>query len=186
MNTSTTQDWKAQQQARAVVAQQLQAANPHLTPVSAGSSYAVAAKNIRTELKAAFPAVKFSVRSKSYSMGNSINVDWTDGPTAKQVEEIVGKYEGGSFDGMTDSYTYTRSAWSDAFGSTKYLFCNRSASDKAIASAVRRTNAHLGTSVSVDDYAQGRTLSMQSSGGCDVHRDISQQISRQTFAIAQR
>ncbi len=61
------------------------------------------AKRIRTELKAAFPGIKFSVRSETYSMGNSVNISWTNGPTSKAVDLIVKKYEYGRFDGMTDS-----------------------------------------------------------------------------------
>ncbi|MBT1608629.1 LPD29 domain-containing protein [Curtobacterium flaccumfaciens] len=34
-----------------------------------------------------------------------INVHHEDGPTSAQVDEICGKYEGRSFDGMTDTYT---------------------------------------------------------------------------------
>jgi hypothetical protein len=59
------------------------------------------AKLIRKELKAAFPAVKFSVRSE-----NSVRVRYTDGPTPDRVEAIVSQFEGKSFDGMTDSTTY--------------------------------------------------------------------------------
>jgi hypothetical protein len=59
------------------------------------------AKLIRAELKAAFPATKFSVTSKS-----SIRVNYTDGPTPDRVEAIVMKFEGKGFDGMTDSTTY--------------------------------------------------------------------------------
>ena len=39
------------------------------------------AKLIRKALKASFPGVKFSVRSKSYSMGASVNVSYIDGPS---------------------------------------------------------------------------------------------------------
>ena len=44
------------------------------------------AKIIRQELAKAFPGIKFSVKSKSYSGGSSIDVGWTDGPTPKMVE----------------------------------------------------------------------------------------------------
>lgn len=59
------------------------------------------AKLIRKELKAAFPAVKFSVTSKS-----SIRINYTDGPTPARVDAIVKQFEGKGFDGMTDSTTY--------------------------------------------------------------------------------
>src|SRR5882724_7500486 len=59
------------------------------------------AKLIRLELNAAFPAVKFSVRSTS-----SINIRYTDGPTLARVEAIIAKFNGKSFDGMDDSTHY--------------------------------------------------------------------------------
>jgi hypothetical protein len=68
-------------------------------------SAADTSKLIRKDLKAAFPAVKFSVTTKTYSGGASARVRWTDGPTSKQVDAVVGKYEGESFDGMIDLAT---------------------------------------------------------------------------------
>ncbi len=64
-----------------------------------------AAKMIRAELKTHFPGIKFSVKSSSYSGGASIAIGWTDGPTEKAVDTIVGKYEGKTFDGMIDMAT---------------------------------------------------------------------------------
>jgi len=61
---------------------------------------------VRAALKAAFPGITFSVRSKSYSMGASISVRWTDGPTEKDVERITGEYRGATFDGMIDLKSY--------------------------------------------------------------------------------
>lgn len=60
------------------------------------------AKLVRQALKEAFPAIKFSVKSKTYSGGASINVGWTDGPTVSQINKIVKSFEGSYFDGMTD------------------------------------------------------------------------------------
>lgn len=71
------------------------------------SLVAQAAKAIRRELKKAFPKTKFSVTSKSYSMGNSVQVDWTDGPDTEAVNSIIKKYQYGHFDGMTDSYEFS-------------------------------------------------------------------------------
>ena len=65
---------------------------------------AQAAKAIRQELKKEFPTVTFSVTSQNFSGGNSVRVEWTDGPTSEQVDAFIGKYQYGSFDGMTDSY----------------------------------------------------------------------------------
>ena len=66
------------------------------------------AKLIRTALKKAFPGVKFGVRSSEYSMGSSVRVAWTDGPTTKQVEGVAKQYGSSGFDGMIDmKYNYT-------------------------------------------------------------------------------
>ena len=64
------------------------------------------AKLIRKDLRSAFPATKFRVRSKSYSGGSSIHVDWTDGPTPAAVDAVVKRYEGATFDGMRDLKEY--------------------------------------------------------------------------------
>jgi len=88
--------------------------------------YTLGAKNIRKELKAAFPAIKFSVRSKGYAGGCSIHIDWIEGPTEEAVEKITNKYEQGSFDGMIDLYTYdTDREFTDKNGGAKYVFTHR-------------------------------------------------------------
>jgi hypothetical protein len=79
------------------------------------------AANIRIELKAAFPGIKFGVRSDY----NSVNINWLDGPTTKEVEAITTKYSGGYFDGMDDSYNYVRSPFTEVYGSAQYIFENR-------------------------------------------------------------
>ena len=64
------------------------------------------AKIIRKVLKESFPGIKFSVRSKTYSGGSAINVDWTDGPTRDQVNAIVKCFEGASFNAYEDFKEY--------------------------------------------------------------------------------
>ena len=71
------------------------------------SPHALAAKAIRSELKKAYPTTKFSVTSQSYSGGNSVHVEWIDGPTSFEVGEIAYKYQYGHFNGMEDSYEDT-------------------------------------------------------------------------------
>lgn len=60
------------------------------------------AKLVRKDLKKYFPMCKFSVKTELYSMGSSINVFWTNGPCEKDVETIVGKYHGATFDSTED------------------------------------------------------------------------------------
>ena len=50
------------------------------------------ASELKKELKATFPGVKFSVRSSSYSTGSSISVEWVNLPTVAAVEAITNKY----------------------------------------------------------------------------------------------
>lgn len=96
--------------------EEAKANNPHLVP---GDE---AAKNIRRDLKRHFPGVKFSVRKD----GSSIDVRWDCGPTTKQVTAITGRYEYGSFDGMTDCYDHHDNPFSDVFGGVRYVMEKRS------------------------------------------------------------
>jgi hypothetical protein len=59
----------------------------------------------RKILKAAFPDVKFSVRTEH---GTAVNVSWTDGPAARAVESKIWHLKAGHFDGMQDMYVYDR------------------------------------------------------------------------------
>ena len=91
-------------------------------------SNTLAAKNMRIELKHAFPGHKFSVRSKSFSMGNSVDVSWVDGPTEKEVEAIIGKYQYGHYNVMEDIHESISTDFHDKHGSTKFAHGSRSLS----------------------------------------------------------
>lgn len=90
----------------------------------------LAAANIRKELKLAFPGMKFSVKKSTYG---SVYIRWQDGPTSQEVEAVIGKYEGGHFDGMQDLYVYQNKPWNDVFGGCKYLMCSRERSQEEAA-----------------------------------------------------
>ena len=85
------------------------------------------AKIVRGILKKEFPETKFSVRSKSYSGGSSIDVDWEDGISTKKVESLVGKYHGAEFDGMIDLKTYNDRPYANDF-----IFCQRTYSKETL------------------------------------------------------
>jgi hypothetical protein len=89
-----------------------------------------ASKNIKIELARAFPGVKFSVKSSSFSGGNSIDIHWTLGPTSEEVKAITDKYQDGHFDGMDDSHHYDNSSFGEAIdivlGRAKYVMESRS------------------------------------------------------------
>lgn len=69
-------------------------------------SAAATAKLVRQALKAAFPGIKFSVRTDSYAGGASIDVRWIDGPTTAQVDAVTGQYRGATFDPSIDLKTH--------------------------------------------------------------------------------
>lgn len=161
---------------------------PHLTQ---GTGPVVAAKNIRAELKRAFPGVAFKVNTSKYSGGNSVRVSWIDGPTSKQVEKIADKYAGGYFDGMTDSYNDTRSPWTEVFGRAKYVFCERSYSDSAVLSIARLVRNRLGGIEETQEqiaemWKRGELWRVQQSGGCDVQWEMSVQMSKRTYCLGVR
>lgn len=72
---------------------------------------------VRKRLKEAFPGVKFSVRTDHHT---AVRINWTDGPTEKAVNALVGDLVGGHFDGMTDMYEYNGNG-----SGAKYIFTNR-------------------------------------------------------------
>lgn len=106
------------------------------------SSQAAAAALIRKELKAAFPYTTFKVTSSSFSMGDSVDISWTDGPTSAQVEKITRKYQYGDFDGMIDLYEYTNTR--DDIPQSKYVQCQRGRSDQTFIAAIEQVNRYYG------------------------------------------
>lgn len=92
------------------------------------SEHAAAAQAIRQDLKKAFPGVKFQVRSRSFSMGSSVDVGWTDGPTRSEVDRIIGRYQYGHFDGRQD--LYENSNMRDDLPQVKHVLGQRSMSDQ--------------------------------------------------------
>jgi len=81
-------------------------------------------KLVRAALKKAFPGVKFSVRSESYSMGQSVRVSWPKaaGLSRKVVDEVAGQFEGKGFDGSIDM-GYSLDRWLLPDGSAVLAHC---------------------------------------------------------------
>ena len=111
--------------------------------VQTGDKYpnqALASKNIKIELQRAFPGQKFSVTSDSFSMGDSVNIHWTEGPTTKEVEEFTDKYQHSDFDGMQDMSIGRKygGVFRGLFGSSKYVSCNRTITDETVIAACEK------------------------------------------------
>jgi hypothetical protein len=121
------------------------------------STHAQAAKLIRQELKQQFPITKFSVTSKSYSGGNSIDVDWVDGPTTKAVETIINKYQYGHFNGMEDIYEYSNTR--KDIPQVKFVFVHRTISDE------NYREAFYFAKFNFDDFKDVQTIESSIQGG---------------------
>lgn len=138
-----------------------------------GHGPVIAAKNIRKELKTAFPSVKFSVTTSKYSMGNSVNIGWVDGPTSNQVDEITDKYASGDFDGQTDCYNYNTTGFNDLFGSAKYISTSRNFSHDFIALCVSDVVARFGGEpITSEEYFKGGAHYWMNQGGVDLGREL--------------
>lgn len=123
------------------------------------TSQALGAANIRKELRKAFPGIKFRVRSDSFSMGNSIDVDWAMGPTAAEVREITSKYQEGHFDGMQDLYEYDReNVFCDLFGGAKYVSETREIPKESAETVKAALLPSLGESITCDPYEVERLV----------------------------
>lgn len=92
------------------------------------SSHAGAAKMIRQFMKS--KGIAGSVRSKSYSMGSSINVDVQDlpPPVYDELRDYVSQFEYGHFNSMEDLYEISNSR--DDIPQVKYAFVNNRMSDE--------------------------------------------------------
>lgn len=89
----------------------------------------VVGRNIRTELKRNFPGVKFKVKKRGY---DCYDVEWIDGPTTDQVDDIVLKYKTGRFDAYQDYHYSEDSPFTDLYGGCDYIFTRREISEEAV------------------------------------------------------
>ena len=82
------------------------------------------AKHIRQDLANTFPGQKFSVRKTDYS---TIWVEWKDGPTREEVEQIAGKHERICVRDRwnDDLWDHNDTAFTSVFGGVDYLFYYR-------------------------------------------------------------
>ena len=82
------------------------------------------ARHIRQDLTNAFPGQKFSVRKADYS---TINIEWKDGPTREEVEQIAGKHERNCTPDRwnADLWDYNDTAFTSVFGGVDYIFYYR-------------------------------------------------------------
>lgn len=120
------------------------------------SSHAGAAAAIKSELQNKFPGIKFSCTSDSFSMGDSVHISWTDGPTTKDVEAISGKYQYGQFNGMEDIYENTNRR--DDIPQAKYVSEHRTISEELTESVkIELTKLKIYTDEEIKSYRDNPT-----------------------------
>ena len=141
-------------------------------------SAAETAQIIRTCLKEAFAGIKFRVTSKTYSGGASVNVRWTDGPNAAQVEAIARRFAGSYFDGGIDYKGAVHHMFEGQpvrFGAD-HVFCTREYSNGAVERAIARFARRFASNLWVDgvevptveQYLSGELRAVRLSGLFDA------------------
>ena len=170
---SAAEKQAAQAHARALV--DLVAQYPQLQ--RAGNTYAggkLAAVNMRTLLKLAFPGHKFSVRSDY----NSARICWTDGPTDDEVNATIGRFDIGASDPQSDYFYTVRTAWSDLFGGVQYLTTSRHTSNDLVSRALCELYPDSATRPTAQDYQNGTGVFDYYSGGDAMRRRMREQLAK--------
>lgn len=98
-----------------------------MTTTKTKTQAALAAAEIRKLLKTKFPSIVFRVTSQNYSMGDNVRVEYNDGVKGDKIRAVIGHFQYGNFDGMTDSYNYDNAI--NGLPQTKYLHITREISD---------------------------------------------------------
>ena len=112
----------------------------------------IAGKLIKQFVKSNYPGVVCSVKSDSFSMGNSLDV-WVTNPDGSEIGEdafeairaFASKFKMGRFCGMTDSYEYDKSDLKTTCGvkidpCVKYLSTYKRPQYGSVQDAIRRFN----------------------------------------------
>jgi hypothetical protein len=146
----------------------------HMTVTQTRYSTTDTAKLIRKALKDAFPGQKFSVRSNSYAGGSSIDVRWTDGPTAARVDEVVGGYQGADFNGMIDLKEYRDST----------LLVDEDGTFEEVSYGVDFVQTHREYSEPVEAAAKAQIVDLAGADGFDYNGRYDVAVDRETGALS--
>lgn len=118
---------------------------------------ALTANVIKKRLKALYPNVKFSAKSDVFSMGDSVDIRWTDGPLQETIEAITNKYQSGSFNSMAEMYEYENIDPSLGCDGAKYVQCHRTISSEFMEKLVAKAEEQFGK-LDPRDYSYYRRL----------------------------
>lgn len=114
---------------------------------------ALTAKAIKSELKAAFPSIKFKVTSDTFSGGDAVRIGYADGVPTSEVEAIVKKYQYGHFNGMEDIYENSNSI--EGLPQVKYVQVGRTMSEEIAAAILKEFQTKFAgyENLTLEDYA---------------------------------
>ena len=121
------------------------------------SGVALTAKKIKERLSALYPQAKFSVTSDTFSMGNSVDIRWTDGPALEDVSAITDQYQYGSFDSMNDIYNYSNIDSALGCDGAKYVQCHRRISSEYNVQLATKADEYYGK-LDSNDFGYRRKL----------------------------
>lgn len=100
------------------------------------SQSARASKAIKAELKKVFPTVKFSVSSDNFAGGDAVRIKYVDGPLTESVQNVVSRYQYGSFNSFEDIYEIDNK--DESIDQVKYVTVSRTFSDEARAEVAKK------------------------------------------------
>ncbi len=126
-----------------------------------GARGAEVAANMRKELRQLWPAVKFSVRYKSFSGGAEIFVKYEDGPRVKDVSAVANKYQDHAADISGDYWDYTPSAFNKIFGGVSFVMVDRNFKPETLEAAsayVARVCPDLAGEIHRDEFFNSVTF----------------------------
>lgn len=116
------------------------------------------AKLIRKILKGSYPEIKFSVRSKKYAGGASIDVSYWDGPQASKVEALIKHLQHNDYMDNTD-YVHTKVSihGTKTFHSgAGYIFVKRDYSKAITEEVARKVIEDYGLETKVPVYRESK------------------------------
>lgn len=114
----------------------MKAARANYPYLKEGARGAEVAANMRKELRQLWPAVKFSVRYKSFSGGDEIFIKYEDGPRVEDVKSVANKYQDHGADESGDYWDYMPSAFNRVFGGVSFVMVERNFKPETLATAV--------------------------------------------------
>lgn len=116
-------------------------------------------RNLRAVLAHEFPNVKFSVKSNSFSGGDSVCVSWNDGPSEKEVDKIVDAFSSRRADSTGDYWDDVTLPVHVVCGSFSYSHCERTITPEVREYVKSWFDNHLYRDAATDNWRREQDIS---------------------------